>query len=64
MYHISKMKTIIVINWQRWKYMIQIGRVIPPVERTGKSENVFKFTVQLEEYLKKNEINYKILFPL
>jgi hypothetical protein len=58
------MKTIVVINWRLWKYLIQTGRVIPPIERTGKSENVFKFTPQLEEYLKKNEIDYKILFPL
>jgi hypothetical protein len=57
------MKTIVVINWQRWKYMIQKGRVPPPLERIGKSENVFKFTLKLEEYLNMNEIDYSIVFP-
>jgi hypothetical protein len=57
------MKTIVVINWQRWKYLIQKGRVPPPLERIGKSENVFKFTLKLEEYLNMNEIDYSILFP-
>jgi hypothetical protein len=55
------MKSIIVLDWQKWKWKIQ-KKVLPPEHqtRTGKPVNVFKFTPELEKYLMENEIKYTI----
>jgi len=57
-----KRKMIVVEDWQKWKFLIQKGKIPPPHKIATRSMNVFVFDEKLKEFLEENEIKYSVVF--
>jgi len=52
--------TIVVINWMKWKFLIQKGQTPPPCKLATTAMNIFIFNEKLQKYLDEKEIEYTL----